>query len=123
FPAREGRNQPSQTENVIQMAVREQDTIQPLETDTAPQDLPLRAFATVHQKAVLARQNGLRCQPAMDRGRGSGGSKKDNFKHRHSFQLLVIMISGRKTRVPRCSSPSKTGRRVSVLSSYAPIDT
>jgi len=54
LPAAEGRGQAAQPEDVIQVAVRQQDALEPLEPEPTAQDLPLGPLAAVDQEAVLA---------------------------------------------------------------------
>jgi len=81
LPAHEGGEQPGQAKDVIQVAVREQDTVQALEADAALEQLALRAFAAVYQKAILPGQDDLGRQPAQDRRRGRGSPQKDQLEH------------------------------------------
>ena len=54
FPSPQGGRQPAQAQDVIEMAVRNQDAIQSFEAQTAAQELALRAFATVNHEPVFA---------------------------------------------------------------------
>ena len=53
LPAQQGRNQTSQSQDMIQMAVSDQNAVEALETDPRFKDLALRTLAAVDQKAVL----------------------------------------------------------------------
>ena len=53
FPAHIGREQAGQAQDVIQVAVRDQDLVQALETDAGLKDLALCTLPAVNQKAVL----------------------------------------------------------------------
>ncbi len=71
LPAQERAEQTAQPENVIEMTMREQNAIQVFESQTRLQDLPLRAFAAIHQKAILVVLHHLRRKSAL--GRRGGG--------------------------------------------------
>ena len=48
------------------MPVGEQDVVEPLEAQSRFQDLALRAFAAIHQEAMLIVLYQVRGKPAMD---------------------------------------------------------
>ena len=63
---------------MIQVAVGEQDALQPLEAQPAAEDLALGAFTAVDQKAILPVQHHRRRQAALDRrGRGRGAEENE----------------------------------------------
>lgn len=53
FPAHKGRDKPGQTQDVIQMTVRQKYLVQPLKAGAGPQDLALGTFPTVNQEAIF----------------------------------------------------------------------
>jgi hypothetical protein len=59
FPAGEGGYQAPQAEDVVEMAVSEEDSVEPLETQTAAQYLSLGPLAAVYQKAVVSVKDDL----------------------------------------------------------------
>ncbi len=71
FPPRKGGDQPAQAQNVIEMAVGEQHALQTPEADPAAQNLPLRPFAAIDEKPLVAPQHDLRGQSPLNR-RGGG---------------------------------------------------
>ena len=86
LPPAEGGRQSAQPQDVIQMAVGQQNALQPLEAQPAAEDLALRALAAVDQKTILAMHHHRRRQPALDR-RGRGRSAEENeFEHGIPFE-------------------------------------
>jgi len=81
LPPREGRDQSPQPQDVIQMAMGEQHTVETAEAQAAPQDLALRPLATVDEKALVAMQHHLCRQPPLDRGGRGCGAQEYQFKH------------------------------------------
>ncbi len=53
LPAHESGKQACQTEDMIQVPMGEQDVVQPLETNSGFQDLPLCALTTIHHETKL----------------------------------------------------------------------
>jgi hypothetical protein len=53
FPAGQGREQAGQPQDVVEMAVGDQDALQPFEAHPRLQDLPLGALSAIHQEAVF----------------------------------------------------------------------
>ena len=51
----QGRKQSGNAEHVVEMAMRQQQPIEPAETDPAPQQLSLGALPAIHQDTVAAR--------------------------------------------------------------------
>ncbi|MEZ4555836.1 MAG: hypothetical protein R2854_05180 [Caldilineaceae bacterium] len=80
FPAPQSRGQPAQAEDVVQMAVGEQDFVQAAEAEAAAQQLPLGAFAAVDHEAVFVVHDNGRRQPALDRRCRRRCAEEDEFK-------------------------------------------
>ncbi len=73
FPAHERGKQTCKAENVIEMAVGDQDFVESFKADPGFEDLPLGAFPTVNEKAVFVVDDDLgRKPPVYRRGRGGG---------------------------------------------------
>ena len=53
FPAHEGREQATQSEDVVEMSVGNENPVQAAKPDARLKDLPLRPLSTVDQEAVL----------------------------------------------------------------------
>ena len=68
LPAHERGKQPGQPQDMIQVAVGDQDVVQALETDPGLQDLALGAFAAVDQEAVFIMLDDLRERPRFAEG-------------------------------------------------------
>ena len=73
-------SRPAQAEDVVEVAVRQQDARQVAETDARLQDLALRAFAAVDEKTILIVLDDLRRQAASGGGRGCRSAKKQDFE-------------------------------------------
>ena len=85
FPAQKSGQQSTQSQNMIQMPVREQNARQAFETSARLQDLALCALPTVHEETVfIVADDGSR-KSTLGRRRGSGSSKEKNFEHELSF--------------------------------------
>ena len=89
FPAPKRAGQSAQAEDMVEMPVRQQDVVQPLEANAAAQELPLGAFAAIDQEAVFA-VNQHRCrQPTLCRRSGGGGAEKDQFEHETTLAIVL----------------------------------
>ena len=80
LPARKGRGQPSQAQDMVQVAVGEKDPVQPAETQAAPQQLALRALAAVDQEAMVLVQHHRRRQAAVNGWRRGRSPEKDQLE-------------------------------------------
>src|SRR5690606_21291040 len=69
FEMGKGGDETAESQDVIEVAMSEQYTVELLIADAAAQDLALRAFATVNQITVFARKNGDRREATMHRRR------------------------------------------------------
>ena len=67
FPSGKGGKQPSQAQDVVQMAMRYEYSIEPPETDPGSEDLALSALTTVDQDAIVAEANNVSAKPAVYR--------------------------------------------------------
>ncbi len=72
---------------MIEMTMREQNTIYAFESETRLQNLSLRAFTTIDQEAIFVMFDHLRRKPTSDGGGSSGCAKKDNFE-----QNLILLF-------------------------------
>jgi hypothetical protein len=81
LPARERADQPAEPEDVVQVAVREQHRVEPLEAQPAAQDLTLRALAAVDQPALVAIHDDDGRQPAPHAGGRGGGAQECDLEH------------------------------------------
>ena len=84
LPAQERGEQAAQTQDVIEMAVREQDTRQALKAGARLQDLALRALAAVHQETIFVVRDDLRGKSPLGRRGGGGRAEEQYFEHRLS---------------------------------------
>jgi hypothetical protein len=66
FPPAKGGSQAAQAEDMIQVAVSEQDAVQSFEPQTAAQDLALRTLTAVDEKSVLTVQQDGCGKSALD---------------------------------------------------------
>ncbi len=80
LPAHERGHQPAQSQDVIEMAVGEQDAGQVLEPRARLQDLTLGAFTTIHQKTIFVVLDDLGRESPLGRRRGSGCSEEEYFE-------------------------------------------
>jgi hypothetical protein len=80
FPTQKGAEQPAQSEDVIEMTMRQKNACEIFETDTRLQDLTLCALTAVDQKTVLIMFDDLGGKPALCRRRGSGSTKEEYFE-------------------------------------------
>jgi len=62
------------------MSMREQNSAQVFEAETAPQNLALRPFRAIEQIALAVVNQQRRGHIAFDARRGSGGAEKTEFK-------------------------------------------
>ncbi len=81
FPAPQCGEQAAQPQDMVQVAMGQQNGVQLPEAKPAAQDLPLRPLAAVDEKAILPIEQHLRGEAAMERRRGSGGTQENQFKH------------------------------------------
>jgi hypothetical protein len=75
------------------MAVRDQNPLQPFESQTRLQNLALRAFPAINQEAILVVHHNLRRQAAMHGGRGSGCAKEGDFKQGEPLRVKAVCSS------------------------------
>lgn len=54
LPSGKSRDQPSQSEDVVEMTMCDQDAIETPEPDSRPQNLSLGALATINQESLVA---------------------------------------------------------------------
>ena len=80
LPAREGRDQPCQAQDVVEVTVGDQDAVEALEAQARLEDLALGALAAVDQEAVLVVDDHLGGEAAPDGGGRSGGAEEDDFE-------------------------------------------
>ena len=66
---------------MVQVRVRQKDVVKPLEADSAAQNLPLCAFATINEEALLFREYSHCRQAAMDRRRRGRRAQKYQLEH------------------------------------------
>jgi hypothetical protein len=76
LPAGKGGEQTGQPENMIEVAVGNQYPIEPPKTHPGPQNLPLGAFATIDQEAVISKTYDLRAKAAVNGWSGGRGSEE-----------------------------------------------
>jgi len=81
LPAGKSRGQPRQPQDMVQVAVGEEDCIQAAKAQAAAQQLTLGALAAVDEKAILAVHHHRRRQAAPQRGCRGRRTKKDKFEH------------------------------------------
>ena len=81
FPPSERGRDAAQTQDVIEMAMREQNAIQILESHPTLQDLPLRAFRAIQKKTIALVDEQRRGHIPFRAGRGRRGAKETQFKH------------------------------------------
>ena len=93
FPAHERGEQPGQAEDVVQVAVGDENVAQVPEADAGLQDLALGAFAAVDQEAEFVVLDDLRGKAALGGGGGGGGAEKDDFKHCGNYTLPPSLTS------------------------------
>jgi hypothetical protein len=88
FPAHKSGEQPGQAQDMIEMAVGDQDPVKAFETDPGLENLALGAFPAVDQEAMLIVLDHLGRQAAPGRRGGGGCAEKDDFKQwdKTSFQ-------------------------------------
>ncbi len=90
LPAHERGEQPRQAEDVVQVAVGDENVVQVPEADAGLQDLALGAFAAVDQEAEFVVLDDLRRKPALGRGGGGGGAEEDDFEHCGNYTLPMV---------------------------------
>lgn len=79
---------------MVEVAVRDQNTVDAAEADTGLQDLSLGALTTVDEETMLPEIDDLRRQPPVyGWGRG-GGSEKDEFEQGRSLESSGFPDSG-----------------------------
>jgi hypothetical protein len=91
FPAHEGGEQPAEAEDVVEMAVGDEDFVQPLEPQAGFEDLPLRAFSAVHEEAMFVVNDNLRGEPTVDGRSGGGSAEEDDFKQGRAFEGEIAL--------------------------------
>src|SRR5262245_12566391 len=84
---------------MIEMPMRQQDTIQPPEAQPAAQNLPLRALSAVHQEAIFLKHHNLGTQPALYRWCAGGSTQEYNLEHR-TLCAKVKLMDWRSTVMP-----------------------
>ena len=67
------------------MAVGNEDFVEPFEPQAGFEDLPLGAFAAVHEEAVFVVDDDLRGEAPVNRWGRSGGAEEDDFKQGKAF--------------------------------------
>jgi len=91
FPAHEGGEQPAEAQNVVEVAVGDEDFVKPLESQAGFQNLPLGALAAVHEEAVFVVNDDLRREAPVNGGGGGGGAEKDDFKQGDAFEGEITL--------------------------------
>ncbi|MCX6036350.1 MAG: hypothetical protein NTW99_00340 [Chloroflexi bacterium] len=81
FPAHERGEQTGQAEDVVQVAMRDENVVQVPEADAGLQDLTLGALAAVNEEAEFVVLDDLRRKPALGRRGGCRGAEENDFKH------------------------------------------
>ncbi len=76
LPAGEGGEQPGQPQDMVQVAMRNEDAVQPLKANPRLHDLALCAFPTIDQEAVFVVHHQLCGKPTAS-GRGGSRSTKE----------------------------------------------
>ena len=77
---RQGRDQTADAEQVVEMAVGEQDRLEPAQPEAALEQLALGALAAVHQEPAVPVQDDQRRQPPVDRRHPRSGAKKHDLE-------------------------------------------
>jgi hypothetical protein len=81
LPAPQRARQPAQPQDVVQVAVGEENLVEATEAQAGAQQLALRALAAVDHEAVFVGHHQRRREAALHRRRGSRCTEKDEFKH------------------------------------------
>jgi hypothetical protein len=86
FQERQGCDQTTDAEQVVEMGVGEQDAVEPTEPEPTLQQLALGALTTVHQEPAVSVQDDERWQPRSTAGtpaavpRKTTSNKSDHLK-------------------------------------------
>ena len=80
FQERQGCDQTTDAEQVVEMGVGEQDAVEPTEPEPTLQQLALSALTTVHQEPAVSVQDDERWQPSVDGRHAGGGAKEDDLE-------------------------------------------
>ncbi len=70
LPPHESGDDSRQAQDMIQVAMRQEYLIQPFKTCPRPQDLALRTFTAIHQKAIILMLHNQGGKPPVHRWRG-----------------------------------------------------
>lgn len=80
FPAGERGEQTGKTEDMIQVAVCDQDVIQPAKAQSRPEYLALGSLTTINQEPLITVADDLRGEAAVNGRRGGRCAKKSQFE-------------------------------------------
>jgi hypothetical protein len=87
----QGRKKTGNAEHVVEMAMRQQEPIEPSKTGTTSKQLPLSAFAAIHQYPVATRFHEEPGMVAISRWNARGSPEKSQTEH------LVYASAGRRS--------------------------
>ena len=78
---RQGRDQATQAQQVVEMGVGEQDAIEPAQAEPAPEQLALGPLTAIDQEPALPVHHDQRRQPPVDGRHTRRGAKENDFEH------------------------------------------
>ena len=96
---RQGGDQASEAEQVVDMGVGEKHAIEAAQPEPALQQLALGALAAVHQEPPPPVQDDERGQPALDGGHARGGAKEHDLEHVRSPRADARAIMSARLRI------------------------
>jgi hypothetical protein len=92
LPQAKRGKQAGNTEHMVEMTVREQDTIEPPEAGAAAQELTLRAFAAIDEDAVTSGLDQKARMVTLGGGNAGGCAKEGEREHqRKTFPSRSII--------------------------------
>jgi len=80
FPSHEGRKQAGQSEDVVEVAVGDENALQAAEPEARSKDLSLGALSAVDQEAMILIGDDLRRKATVDGGRRGRRPEKEQFE-------------------------------------------